>query len=290
MEAIPGVVLRELPVQLPRRRPEIWAVKPLAVAASNFREVLLLDADNVPAADLAPLFTAPDYVRTGALFWPDYPPYPEKEGAATWRALSAGRWAQRPAEICWEMESGQAVIDKERCGSAVRRLAEMALHLGELAPHLPGDGGDKDLFQMAWAIEGLPFSMCPYTPAAAGIEMEERRACPRGPFVGHTMVHHGPDGRPLFLHRTIDKHEDALQLAWRRVASQSGGARGKVGEQPVLELERIFPDARIKARIVPRSADAVDVVDFDEYLPQGKTLREAFSGLAEELRRQPWAG
>jgi len=132
--------------------------------------------------------------------------------------------------------------------------------------------------------------MCPYTPAAAGIELEARQSDPRGPFVGHTMVHHSPGGEPLFLHRTIDKHEDSLTLAWRRVAACHGSRRGKVGERPVLELDRIFPDAKIKARIVPRSADAVNVVDFDVYVPQGRGLQEAFARLAGELRTQQWVG
>ena len=48
-----------------------WELKPYAVMHSRFREVLLLDADNVPVRDPSFLFDRPEYRDTGALFWPD---------------------------------------------------------------------------------------------------------------------------------------------------------------------------------------------------------------------------
>jgi hypothetical protein len=48
-----------------------WELKPYAVMHSRFREVLLLDADNVSVRDPAFLFDRPEYRDTGTLFWPD---------------------------------------------------------------------------------------------------------------------------------------------------------------------------------------------------------------------------
>jgi Mannosyltransferase putative len=48
-----------------------WQLKPYAVLNSRFREVLLLDADQVPVRDPAEAFQWPAYLETGALFWPD---------------------------------------------------------------------------------------------------------------------------------------------------------------------------------------------------------------------------
>jgi hypothetical protein len=48
-----------------------WELKPYAVMHSRFREVLLLDADNVPVRDPEFLFDRPEFRDTGALFWPD---------------------------------------------------------------------------------------------------------------------------------------------------------------------------------------------------------------------------
>eukprot|EP00747_Dinoflagellata_sp_TGD_P002271 gnl/TRDRNA2_/TRDRNA2_103568_c0_seq2.p1 gnl/TRDRNA2_/TRDRNA2_103568_c0~~gnl/TRDRNA2_/TRDRNA2_103568_c0_seq2.p1 ORF type:complete len:130 (-),score=17.56 gnl/TRDRNA2_/TRDRNA2_103568_c0_seq2:71-460(-) len=124
--------------------------------------------------------------------------------------------------------------------------------------------------------------MNPLRPAAVGIEVPDRRADPRGPFVGHTMVQHSLSGDPLFLHRTIDKHEDPYRLNWHLVAAT------RAGSPPALELARICPDAKIKARIVPRSAALVEVSDFDARVPRGRELRRAFETLASELRTAKW--
>ena len=43
-----------------------------------FREALFLDADCFVAADPSFLFDEPEYVSTGARFWPDLPPSPPR--------------------------------------------------------------------------------------------------------------------------------------------------------------------------------------------------------------------
>src|SRR5258707_1101605 len=48
-----------------------WELKPYAIVHSRFREVFLLDADNVPLIDPATLFDLPHYASAGAVFWPD---------------------------------------------------------------------------------------------------------------------------------------------------------------------------------------------------------------------------
>ncbi|TYZ66328.1 hypothetical protein PybrP1_012482 [[Pythium] brassicae (nom. inval.)] len=53
-------------------RAQGFHVKPYAVYYSNFDSVLLLDADNLPAKDPTYLFDEPAFLRTGAIFWPDY--------------------------------------------------------------------------------------------------------------------------------------------------------------------------------------------------------------------------
>merc|ERR1712224_174005 len=138
-------------VDICRSRPGIWAVKPLAVVGSRFQKVLLLDADNLPIHDPSTLFDTVEFRLSGALFWPDFRRYPDR-GHYAWQALSAGRWTSRPGFCQWEQESGQVVVDKARCSTALKRLAEFAVHLQSLAPYLPGDGGDKDLFQFAWGL------------------------------------------------------------------------------------------------------------------------------------------
>lgn len=95
-----------------------------------------------------------------------------------------------------------------------------------------------------------------------------------------------PDGAPLFLHRTIDKHEEPYALNWLTVAVPV--SCGPL-DPPAFQLDRIRPDDRgIKARIVPRTPRAVKVVDFDEYIPRGAGLRSTFAALVAELRGTAW--
>eukprot|EP00435_Cladocopium_sp_Y103_P066410 s135_g28.t1 len=268
--------LRQVPVALPRRRPEVWAVKPLALLGSRFREVLLLDADNLPVLDPEVLFDEPSYQANGALFWPDLAPFQEKM-PEQWSALSGGVWQSRPENIRWEQESGQLLVDKAKCGAMLQRAATMAMHLRSLCRFLPGDGGDKDLFQLAWTLESRSFAMAPL-PAAAGCLNPERASMASGAFVGHTMVHHSCDGTPYFLHRTIDKHEDLWQLHWEVVA------KAKFQDMQCLSLQRICPDAKVKARIVPQHAEHVEVQDFDRYV--GPEIRTRFARIVAELREE----
>lgn len=265
--------LRQVPVALPRKRPEVWAVKPLALLGSRFREVLLLDADNLPVLNPEDLFDEPSYQANGALFWPDLSPFQEKM-PEQWSALSGGVWQSRPENIRWEQESGQLLVDKAKCGAMLQRAATMAMHLRSLCRFLPGDGGDKDLFQLAWTLESRSFAMAPL-PAAAGCLKPDRASTASGAFVGHTMVHHSCDGTPYFLHRTIDKHEDLWQLHWEVVA------KPKFQDMQRLSLQRICPDAKVKARIVPQHAEHVEVHDFDRYV--GSEIRTRFAQIVAEL-------
>ncbi len=48
-----------------------WELKAYELLHGPFREVLLLDADNVPVRNPEYLFDTPDYTAAGTLFWPD---------------------------------------------------------------------------------------------------------------------------------------------------------------------------------------------------------------------------
>ncbi|MDV7402582.1 hypothetical protein RZS08_64770, partial [Arthrospira platensis SPKY1] len=87
-------------------------LKPYAILHSHFREVLLLDADNVPVRDPSFLFATAPFQQTGALFWPDQGRDPRS--ATIWRSCDL------PVPCEPEFESGQLVVDKTRCAPALR--------------------------------------------------------------------------------------------------------------------------------------------------------------------------
>src|SRR6185369_8508484 len=103
----------QLRKSFPARILQGWALKPYAILHSRFREVLLLDADNVATVDPSYLFETPDFRNTGAAFWPDYKFAYGKKARAIWK--SCGLRAPREREF----ESGQILVDKQRCWRAL---------------------------------------------------------------------------------------------------------------------------------------------------------------------------
>lgn len=183
-------------------------LKPRAVLESDFREVLWLDADNLPLASPDALFELPGYRRTGAQFWPDLP---------------AARWTQDSlyAELGLdprlnraepEFESGQMVLDRSRCWQAL--TAADRLGSAELRPEVYTRlHGDKDVFRLAFRLVEADFALVEHPPVPFGgdflilslpgtkfvLKLDHRR----GSFYATGILQHHPDGSRLFAHKTV---------------------------------------------------------------------------------------
>jgi len=168
----------ELRQRHPARRLAGWELKPYAILHSPFREVLLLDADNMAVVNPEFLFESQPYRAKGAVFWPDYgrgatPP-------AVWRSLGL----RRPPEL--EFESGQILVDKERCWASLTLALWMNEHSDFFYRHVYGD---KETFHLAFRKERQPYALVPH---------------PIHPLPG-TMCQHDFEGRRIFQHRNSDK-------------------------------------------------------------------------------------
>ncbi len=155
-----------------------WELKPYALLHCPFREVLLLDADNVPAVNPEFLFDTKEFRATGAIFWPDY-----------------GR--MKPERLAWtvfdvpyrdepEFESGQIVLDKRKCWRPLNLTMWYNEHSDFFYDHVHGD---KDTFRFAWHRLNEKFSMPPFPIEA----------------IEGTMCQHDFTGRRIFQHRNTDK-------------------------------------------------------------------------------------
>ncbi len=156
-----------------------WELKAYAIIHSSFQEVLLLDSDNVPVDNPTYLFDAPQYLETGAVFWPDYCRLAPDRSA--WEVTGVA-YRDEP-----ELESGQLVIDKSRCWKALN----LAMHLNEWSDFFYDHfHGDKETFHLAWRKAGQNYAMPPY-----GIE----------DIGGYCMAQHDFEGKRLFQHRNLRK-------------------------------------------------------------------------------------
>ena len=155
-----------------------FELKSYALLHSRFREVLLLDADNVPVVDPSFLFDTPEYARDGALFWPDYGRLgPDRE---IW-AVANVAYRDEP-----ELESGQIVVDKARHLGPLQLAFFYNAHSGFYYRFVHGD---KDTFHLAFRRLGHAYAM----PATAIHPLD------------YTMCQHDFAGRRIFQHRNLAK-------------------------------------------------------------------------------------
>lgn len=155
-----------------------WQLKAFALARTQFDEVLLLDADQVPIRDPAELFEWPAYRDTGAVFWPDVVDL--RADNPIWDAVGL------PRRQTASFESGQVLVDRRRH----RASLETVLTLNEEAERFYGlIYGDKDTFLIGWLMNDAPYTLVSH-----------------GPFVDpRALFQRDLDGEPLFQHRTNAK-------------------------------------------------------------------------------------
>lgn len=129
-----------------------WELKPFSTLYSGFKEVLYLDADNIPSKDPTYLFDLPQYRDLGSIFWPDLPPSKRKE------------WLP---EICWQniglnyrdevdFETGQYLINKEKCFKELNITMWMNEHSDWFYKFVYGD---KSTFHLAWRKCGSDYAI-----------------------------------------------------------------------------------------------------------------------------------
>ncbi|DAZ98146.1 TPA: hypothetical protein N0F65_003132 [Lagenidium giganteum] len=186
-------------------RAQGFHVKPYAVYYSNFDNVLLLDADNLPAKDPTYLFEEPEFLKTGAIFWPDY-----------WQP-SNSLFQLTNVSMLWELtgvqytdmfeqESGQVLINRIKSRPALEKLMYYSTHTPRLMEELHQIWGDKDLFRLAWLNASQPFHYIQYPPAVGGYDMRDEK----GVFCGLAMIQHDVQGNLVFFHRNAVKLDGSL--------------------------------------------------------------------------------
>lgn len=128
-----------------------WEVKVFAILHSPFREVMLLDADNFVAKNPEYLFDSWEYRQSGSVFWPDAGRL-SRDNAA-WKIFGVP-FTDEP-----EVESGQLLIDKERCWRALC----LTKHYNDYSDfYFRYVHGDKETFHFAFRKLDQPYAMTPY--------------------------------------------------------------------------------------------------------------------------------
>lgn len=180
-----------------------WQLKSFALNYSNFEDVLMLDADQVPVIDPAVLFEWPQYHETGAVFWPDI--LEIRGDNPVWAAMGLDPQAR---EISFE--SGQVLIDKRRHW----RAPSFALALNQAAEVVyEYIYGDKDTFLLAFRLASEPYALVPYLPFRGDRSLNQRDF----------------NGDLVFQHKTTGK--------WDYAANERPGENVRLFAESVAALE-----------------------------------------------------
>jgi glycosyltransferase involved in cell wall biosynthesis len=165
-----------------------WSLKSFALVHSPFVEVLLLDADNVPATDPEYLFEDENFTKYGAVFWPDIGSFSEQH--PIWE-ISGVEYIDEP-----QFESGQILIDKRRGWRALNLAMWYNENFDFFYQYIHGD---KDTYHMAFLKLGVAYKMPPTRPK----------------LLKGAMCQYDFQGKIVFQHRNSDRWN--LDIAPRKI-------------------------------------------------------------------------
>lgn len=159
-----------------------WAMKPYAMLATNFTEVMLLDADSILLAHPYDFFEEAGYKETGTLFFHDRLVKTEKYDII--HIFLQEQLGQRgPSPLLrdspfWELglrhrqESGLVLLNKAKPSVFAALLFVMWQNAGPIrdAATYHIFYGDKETFWIAFELSGMPHHFSPYFAGAVGPE------------------------------------------------------------------------------------------------------------------------
>lgn len=219
-----------------------YAMKPMAILFSSFKEILYLDADNMCTLTPDFLFDLPQYKRFGAVFWPDF--WITDIHNQIWEIMGV------PANDGKEQESGQILINKERCWAEINLAVYLNLNHRIYYNYLLGD---KDTFRFAWLALKKPFYFIEHGVASCGYIDTD------GLFIGNTMAQYIPDGRIAFLHRNLLKWDvtNPQMRAWQKIKAFPSEA--------IAKRYRLYRDFRAERDVMDIEGD-ITMIDFKTLL------------------------
>jgi len=299
-------------------REQHYAIKPLAVVHSSFDEVMLLDADNHAVKDPTDMFdTQQGYVRCGAMFWPDFHPFPRnclaclaladslpdapshtRRGSAVVKDSKLGDALTQQGKLCplWQQESGQLIVDRRRCAAALRALRDLTLGWRALYPTLPGAGGDKDTFQLAWYVARQPFAWGPRISAVGRASPSRGRGQHAASFfAGNTMLHRDEQGALRFAHKNLYKWAPGMRAdvdahrAWKLVVYSAPDHRGELLPQCINGSGEPVPPAlqELETRGFAYLRDLEDIPWFEDLcLTSGEAVYSHWARARDSRRKR----
>ncbi|KAI8349506.1 mannosyltransferase putative-domain-containing protein [Mortierella sp. GBAus27b] len=177
-----------------------WAIKPFAMLASSFEEVMFVDADAYFLQDPAVLFDDPGYLATGALFFYDRTLFPDWPDSANWVSSILPIMSSFPPKSrlfnfisAHEQESGVVVINKRTRFTGMMSICKMNGRWERELHSYAQFHGDKETFWVGMEMVQEPYAFVRNHGGAIG---ELRPGNDKS--VCGAQLHEDHQGRPLW--------------------------------------------------------------------------------------------
>ena len=175
-----------------------WEIKPFAVLASQFRHVLLMDADVLFLEKPSILFENSFYLKTGTLFFYDRVTLSEETFRWIRTLLSETNNQSLPQRT---QESGVVLIDKSRVLAGLLSTCKLNDHQERKQVTYRHLYGDKDTWWLGFHLIEMPYSFIPTLTGSIGqiTDGGEKVVC------GH-ILHFDENLRPIWWNGGLFKN------------------------------------------------------------------------------------
>ncbi|KAJ3111214.1 hypothetical protein HK100_002767 [Physocladia obscura] len=254
-----------------------WAVKPFAILASGFRNVIFVDADALFFEDPEIAFRdSAIYKEFGQMFFHDRSM--TKNGTASWFREINPHVSKYASSLRYlngltfhEMESGVVALDKGKTGVLHALLLVCKMNAKpERDVSYVNMHGDKESFWMSWDIARVPYRFVPTYGGSVGFKNEKGQVC-------GGLFHTDEKEKPLWWNGGVvmNKRSDNLQyVRFEHAAFDTDGD----------PLEWVWETADTPFCLMPRHPER-EIVKLS--LAEKKTA-ETYVEMFKELRNNGW--
>jgi len=168
-----------------------WEIKPFAVLASQFQQVLLMDSDVLLLEKPSILFENSYYLKTGSLFFYDRPPLFNDTIKWVGTLVPDNNSQSIPHR---SQESGVVLIDKARVLTGLLSTCKLNDHQEREQTMYKRVHGDKDTWWLGLHLIQMPYSFIPTLTASIGEFIDPKR---KNKVCGH-ILHLDENYRPIW--------------------------------------------------------------------------------------------
>ncbi|KAM3578330.1 hypothetical protein VKS41_009231 [Umbelopsis sp. WA50703] len=219
-----------------------WAIKPYAILASSFNQVIMMDADVYFFRKPEELLYDRAYLKTGSLFFYDRTLFPDWLKGRDWLLSFLPSYSTQLVRSRWwnlasshEQEAGVVVIDKTK--SLLGLLSTCKLNDKKERDQVTYKHvhGDKETFWVGFEMVQTPYAFIKsYGAVLGGLghKGDASRVC-------GNQLHLGTDGRPLWWNGGIFRDKNKYPDEYLRMTHFATGQNWEFQTSCIIETEGI---------------------------------------------------